>query len=312
MTKYCLKINCPSRFNTGDNSCGDSIPTICPQCESLYYVSETAQKKFKKITRILLGIVLFFFAGLFLFKYHDIPITEILNFRSTDKTENEKTSITPENIISQFFNLINKGDFEEAYALTDNEIWSFNDFGTTTVWGGFSDLEVLKIKKKYYNSRYGGDLIFNVIYNATNIATSKSVVRDHDFHIQKQGNKWKIIRMIEPRLETIDRPNNAMDCVEKFLNFLNDGEYLKAYLLTDNPRWKPKSHFISHEGWGCINMIEIREIYRKHYDSKYGSKVYYAKYYAQDPCNKSEELEFDFHLDNKSDYWKIVRATIPK
>lgn len=307
MTTTCKKIICPNKFSYGKSDDPDVIGYVCTKCENLYYISDTRTKKTRRnIKLIFITLLLLGTFGYAWFNFDDIIK------KSLTKTTIVKSN-TPETAIRNFFEHLTDKNYIEAYQLTDNTRWTpLSEFKKDLQYWQIFD--VLKISEKSYYSRFEADTILNVVYNAIEDSSQVRVNRDYDFHLKKYGDKWIIIRLLYPRDPKVDAlkksevPKSPKIAIDNFFSFINKKLYKKAYLLTKNPRWGKQAKFISNNGWGCISNINVYTV-RKVDSVKKDKAVFYVKYYASDPCNKSKTYEFYFHLSNEFDYWRIIKAT---
>ncbi|WP_452596544.1 hypothetical protein [Pontimicrobium sp. MEBiC01747] len=303
MSKACSKIKCPNRFSIGKQSDKDVINLICPKCEQLYYKSEDRRKSILKKLKYSLLSITFLSISLLIWLKTDL----ISNTKPEHITKN-----SPENTLNQFFNNINNKDYESAYKLTNHKKWSsLTKFKEFLKYWKFYDIKTFE--GKTYYSRYEADTIINVKYNAIEDESLIIDDREYDFHLKKYNNEWKIVRLYFPKnpnidfLKTEEVPKTAKGAVELFLKLLNNKLYQKAFLISNNPKWGNKKKFTSSKGFGCITNIAVYEL-KKIETVNPNLEIIYARYYAKDPCNKSNNHEFYFYVSNQDDYWKIINA----
>lgn len=96
--------------------------------------------------------------------------------------------------------------------------------------------------------------------------------------------------------------------VGKFLRYIDEGNYEIAYGLSDNPGWKSLNWFSSAVAYGAVVGIDVKEIRLERVDG--AEALVYARYYAEDPANKTGTYEQRFYLDGSSGDWRIRKAKL--
>lgn len=311
MSRVCFRLGrCPNRVTVGKENDLDVVTEVCSECRALLNVSESRTRKSKKGIIVCFSLsVLAFLISLFVFK------TNTSNEPSNKLSENNL--IQPETTIVNFFDELNEKDFISAFKLTKNIRWgSFNDFKEKLAYWRL--LEVKSISGKSYYSRFQPDTIINVKYIGSTEETLTQELLDYDYLLKKFYDGWKIIRVLNPKepgvncLKKDEVPQTAIETVKDFFKYIDQGLYEKAHELTNNKKWGKKEKFISPEtGWGCITQINIYKI-KEIENLSEDFKIILAKYYAKDPCNKSEIHEFEFQVKKTDGLWKITKALLPK
>jgi hypothetical protein len=299
MFKFCS--NSSHRQSIGKKDDKDVINLVCPKCDEIYYVSDKRKKEVKKRNNYIIFFTLFTSIALFVWFKTDF----IQNL-------NKKTPNSPENTIQSFFKEVNNQNFNKAYKYTNHAKWnSLSNF--EKYLKNWKIYDVKQFTGKSYYSRYNADTIINVKYIGIEDKSLVREDRDYDFHLKRYNDEWKIVRLYLPRnpetdiLKKEEIPKTAKNAVELFLKFLNEKLYKKAYMLSKNSSWGNEKKFTSSNGFGCITNINVYTI-RKIKTINDNSEIIYAKYYAKDPCNKSETYEFYFYVSKESEYWKIINA----
>jgi hypothetical protein len=105
-----------------------------------------------------------------------------------------------------------------------------------------------------------------------------------------------------------DKPTEV---VKKFLTSLGEGEFYKAFSLTNNPSWNKNggyNWFSSKDAYGGIESLTIYEIRLENaYDNQ---AVVFADYYASDPLHTSRRWKQVLILEYQYDSWKIIKTKL--
>ncbi len=115
-------------------------------------------------------------------------------------------------------------------------------------------------------------------------------------YIQKDGK----IKMYDSYL--------ALQTVRKYLDYINEKKFKKAYALTKNPNWGTEEHFCSTKGFGGISYVEIYELKYDSGDEKTKKIFCRASYF--DPVNGDSYLLQKFILNRIIGKWIITGMKI--
>lgn len=143
------------------------------------------------------------------------------------------------------------------------------------------------------------------VINEFNAPWNKVVVYD--------GENYAVGYVHERYLSTL-RPTappertEAAYTVEKFLGYIDQGNYEIAYGLSDNPYWESLNWFSSAKAYGAVTMI--RTISVALIRSEGTEALVRARYYAEDPANQTGTYEQDFYLNGDSGDWRIRKAKL--
>jgi uncharacterized protein YgiM (DUF1202 family) len=102
--------------------------------------------------------------------------------------------------------------------------------------------------------------------------------------------------------------SEATYTVDKFLTYIDRGSYGIAYGLSDNPNWKSLDWFSSAIAYGAVVGIDVKEVRLE--SSEGAEALVYARYYAEDPTNKTGTYEQRFYLDGSSGDWRIRKTKL--
>jgi hypothetical protein len=102
--------------------------------------------------------------------------------------------------------------------------------------------------------------------------------------------------------------SEARYTVDKFLRYIDEGNYEIAYGLSNNPGWKSLNWFSSAVAYGAVVGIDVKEVRLERVEG--AEALVYAKYYAEDPANKTGTYEQRFYLDGSSGDWRIRKAKL--
>jgi len=221
-------------------------------------------------------------------------------------------SLSKEEYIKHFINLINSTDYSKAYSLIANPSWQpYSKFTSEEGWGDIYDIRILSIEEKPNLLSKFGDEIIRMRYVGE--SKSKTIPRkyEYDFHLINRTDSWKITRMTYPIVSDQELDNEIKTpelTIQWFLKYLNEGKYSLAYLLCKNNPWGDYSRFSSIEEWGGVTEITLLRL-EERLSTSPGEGVFYVKFSSNNPSNLGKEIkEFNLHLYRIEGIWRIVKS----
>jgi hypothetical protein len=182
--------------------------------------------------------------------------------------------------------------------------------------GVLSELPLRFVNTTRLNVRLGPDTDAQVLLQAQRSSAVRLIHRHNAPWVKvvvNDGSSYAVGYVHENFLSTMKptappSTSEARFTVGKFLRYIDEGSYEIAYGLSDNPSWKSLNWFSSAVAYGAVVGIDVKEVRLERVEG--AEALVYARYYAEDPANKTGTYEQRFYLDGSSGDWRIRKAKL--